>query len=69
MLTVAQVYALADAIDARYRALVLLAAFASLRWGELAALRRSDIDMDARTIRVDRQLTEVTGQGLHVRAA
>ena len=48
----------------RYRALVLLAVFGSLRWGELAALRRSDIDLTNRTIRVDRQLTEVTGQGL-----
>jgi integrase len=29
--------------------LVLLAAFTSLRWGELAARRRSDIDIRART--------------------
>jgi hypothetical protein len=38
---VAQVYALADAADERYRALVLLAAFSSLRWGTggAAALR------------------------------
>jgi integrase len=64
VLSVAEVYALADAIDPRYRVLVLLAAFGSLRWGELAALRRSDIDLKARTIRVERQLTEVTGCGL-----
>jgi integrase len=44
-LTIAQVYALADAIDQRYRAFVLLATFGSLRWGELAALRRADIDL------------------------
>ena len=50
VLTVSQVYALADATDARYRVLVLLAAFTSLRWGELAALRRSDIDISARTV-------------------
>lgn len=43
----------------RYRALVLLATFASLRWGELAALRRTDIDLGSRTVRVDRQLTEL----------
>jgi integrase len=49
VLTVPQVYALADAADERYRALVLLAAFTSLRWGELAARRRSDIDIRART--------------------
>ena len=38
MLTVPQIYALADAIAPRYRALILLATFASLRWAELAAL-------------------------------
>jgi integrase len=64
VLSVTQVYTLAEAIDPRYRALVLLAAFASLRWGELAALRRSDFDLTNRTIRVERQLTEVAGQGL-----
>jgi integrase len=56
VLTVAQVYALADAIGLRYRALVLLAAFTSLRWAELAALTPADIDLDARTLRVTRQL-------------
>jgi len=62
-LTIAQVYALADAIDQRYRALVLLAMFSSLRWGELGALRRCDIDLAARTVRVTRQLAEVRGGG------
>ena len=63
ILTVLQVYALADAADERYRALVLLAAFTSLRWGELAALRRSDIDIQARTVQVARQLNERHGGG------
>jgi integrase len=63
VLTVPQVYALADAADERYRALVLLAAFTSLRWGEPAALRRSDIDIPARTVRVARQLHERHGAG------
>jgi integrase len=56
VLTVAQVYALADAVGLRYRALILLVTFASLRWAELAALRPEDIDLDARTVRVTRQL-------------
>jgi integrase len=56
VLTVAQVYALADAVGLRYRALILLAAFTSLRWAELAALSPTDIDLDARTVRVTRQL-------------
>jgi len=63
VLAITEVYALAEAIDQRYRALVLLGTFASLRWGELAALRRSDIDLEACTIRVDRQLTEQLGGG------
>lgn len=45
-------------------ALVLLAAFGSLRWGEAIALQRADVDLHARTVRVDRQLTEVPGAGL-----
>jgi integrase len=58
------VFTLADAIDPRYRVLVMLAVFAGLRWGELAALRRRDIDLDVQTVRVVRQLTEVRGSGL-----
>jgi integrase len=56
VLTVTQVYALADAVGLRYRALILLAAFTSLRWAELAALTPADINLDARTVRVTRQL-------------
>jgi integrase len=63
VLTVAQVYALAEAVGGRYRALVLLAVFGSLRWDELAALRRLDIDIQARTVRVSRQLSEQRGGG------
>jgi integrase len=32
--------------------MVLLATFASLRWGEVTALRRADLDLTARTVRV-----------------
>lgn len=56
VLSVEQVYALADAVGLRYRALILLAAFTSLRWAELAALTPADIDLDALTVRVTRQL-------------
>lgn len=62
-LNIPEVYALAAAIHPRYRALVLLGAFTSLRWAELAALRPGDIDLDACTIRVDRQLIEQQGGG------
>ncbi|MDM4720340.1 tyrosine-type recombinase/integrase [Micromonospora sp. WMMA1363] len=54
--TIAQVYALANAVPARYSALVLVAALSGLRWGELVALRRRDLDLDAGTVRVARKL-------------
>jgi len=38
--------------DPRFRALVLLATFASLHWGEVTALRRCDLNLDAGTVRV-----------------
>lgn len=38
--------------DDRFRAMVLLAAFASLRWGEVTALKRRDLDLIAGTVRV-----------------
>jgi integrase len=63
VLTVAQVFELADRIaDRRFRALVLLATFASLRWGEAIALTREDIDLGARVVTVRRQYVELTGQ-------
>ncbi|MDQ6849167.1 MAG: tyrosine-type recombinase/integrase [Actinomycetota bacterium] len=34
-------------MPARYRALILVTTFASLRWGEVSALRRSDFDLAA----------------------
>ncbi|WP_449062397.1 tyrosine-type recombinase/integrase [Planomonospora algeriensis] len=58
-LTVKQVFALADAIEPRFRALVLLATFGSLRWGELAALQRRHLDLEARTVKVMGSTTEL----------
>jgi integrase len=40
----------------------MLATYASLRWGELAALRRIDLDLDAATVRVERTQVEVGGR-------
>ncbi|GAA5085595.1 integrase [Thermocatellispora tengchongensis] len=50
--------------DRRFRALVLLATFASLRWGEVSALRRADVDLDARTVRVRVAFVERSSGGL-----
>jgi len=47
----------------RYRALVLLAVFGSLRWGEFAVLLRRDVDVQLGTIRVERSLSELPGGG------
>lgn len=52
VLTVAQVFALADLTPRRYAAMVLLATFGCLRWGELIALERQDVDLVAATVRV-----------------
>ncbi len=63
VLAVAQVFDLADCMkDRRFRALVLLATFASLRWGEAVALRRCDIDLEARSVSIRRQYIETTSQ-------
>jgi integrase len=50
--TVSQVMEIADQVPARYRAMVLLATFASLRWGELVALRRRNLDLERGVVRV-----------------
>lgn len=60
VLTIAQVFELADrTADRRFRAMVLLTTFASLRWGEVTAVRRSSIDLQTRTVRVREQLLEL----------
>lgn len=59
--SVAEVFDLADRIGPQYRAFVLTAALASLRWGELVALRRRDIDLDEGLILVQRAMVERGG--------
>jgi integrase len=58
-LTMAEVFAVAGEVPVRYRVLVLLATFASLRWGELVALERQDIDFVACMIRIARAGVEL----------
>jgi integrase len=60
--TVAQVAALADAIGPRYRALVLVAAYGGLRWGELVGLRVKRVDLLHGRVAVAEQVAEVNGQ-------
>ncbi len=53
---------LADAIDPRYRALVLAGAYTGLRSGELFGLKVNRLNMLRRQLRVVENLTEVNGQ-------
>ncbi|MFD7808626.1 site-specific integrase [Streptomyces cellulosae] len=55
----AEVLSVADSIPPCYRLLVLLAAFTTLRFGELAALRRRDIDLEGLTVTVRRGQAEL----------
>jgi integrase len=57
--TVAQVEQLYEAIEDRFKAMVLLAAWCSPRLGEVLALTRRDIDLEAGTIRIDKAESEL----------
>lgn len=63
-LTHAELWALADYLmSPRDRLLVLVAGYCGLRWGELAALRWSDVDLGARRLRVARAYSEEALRG------
>ena len=49
---VATLVKLLEEVPPRYRALLLLATFANLRFGELAGLRRGQVDLDACVVRI-----------------
>lgn len=63
-LTADEIRALADEITPRYKALVLLGGFSGLRFGELTALRRTDLDMsaDGLAVTVRRAVVRTTGE-------
>jgi len=61
ILSPAEVARLADAIDDRYRALVLVGAYGGLRIGELAGLRRRRVDLIRGTVEVAEIMGEVEG--------
>lgn len=61
-LTPEQLGALAEAINPRFRALVLLAGWMGLRWSEAIALRVEDIDFLRRTLTVSHTISEVGGR-------
>ena len=57
--TIEQIDAIADAIEPRYRAMVLLATFCALRVGELRALRQVNLDLLHRTVSVVEQYQQL----------
>ncbi|MGQ0845557.1 MAG: tyrosine-type recombinase/integrase [Sporichthyaceae bacterium] len=61
-LTKEQVRAIADEVPARYKVAVLLGAYCSLRYGEIAGLQRQDVADEGRTIRIRRAAFRVDGE-------
>ena len=57
VLTLPEVMRLADSIEPRWRMLVLLAVFGSLRWGELMGLRAADFDLKLGLVQVERSVS------------
>ncbi|MEH1547734.1 site-specific integrase [Cutibacterium avidum] len=58
-LTVAEVLAYVAAVPERYRAALAVAVWCGLRSGEVRGLRRCDVDLDARVLRVRQGVTKV----------
>jgi integrase len=60
--TLGELEVITAAMPERYAPMVLLAAWCGLGFGELAELRRGEVDLDARTLRVERAVTSRDGQ-------
>jgi integrase len=59
--SLAELEVLTAAMPERYRLMVLLAAWCGLRFGELAELRRADVDLRARVVRIRRGVIRADG--------
>ena len=62
ILDVAEVGQLADAIDERFKALILISAWCGLRWGEVTELQRKDFTTDCAVITVRRAVSHRAGR-------
>lgn len=62
LLTVDEIGRLADAMEDRYRALVLVGTVVGLRWGEAVGLRICDVDFDRGRLTVHQAVSEVGGR-------
>lgn len=61
VLTLDELLLLAEAMPARHRAFTLLCGLCGLRFGEAAALRRRDVDLDGGIVRVTRTAVRADG--------
>jgi len=57
-LTPDELVALANAIEERYRAMILLATFGALRWSESLGLQRRDLQVDRKLVTLRRVIVE-----------
>ena len=57
-----QIAVIVENMPDKYRALILIAAWCGLRWGEVSELRRKDIDLRAMAVRVERAVVWRKGQ-------
>lgn len=62
--TLAELAAIRENLEPRFHALVDVAAWCALRFGELTALRRQDVDLSAGVLRIRRAVTWVDGQAI-----
>jgi integrase len=60
--TLAELEIIAKAMPDRYRLMVLFASWLGLRFGELVALERRDVDLEAQVVRVRRGAVRVRGE-------
>lgn len=60
--TLEELAVIIDSMPNEYRAMVLLAAWCAMRYGELAALRRHDVSADGSLIRIRRAVARVRGE-------
>lgn len=62
--TLAELDAIVMAVPPRYQAMVLLAAWCALRFGELTELRRKDLDLDEAVVSITRGVVHVKGKAI-----
>ncbi len=60
--TLAELEVIVEKMPDEYRAAILIAAWLGLRFGEIAELRRGDVDLAAAVVRITRAVTVVDGE-------